>query len=161
MISTKGPHSPASAGDFGFGIRLAEVTYALGLLFGVNDPHRVGVVLDVDDSGGAGNKVSSYGLGYSYVSSNFTLTLDASKRQHENSNANSDANSDVVMLSPGISLSTDSIQLSVSDRIVMDNTNHTRFDDFWFGLGFGGKSWHLAGYSDYVSDLALVASFYF
>jgi hypothetical protein len=143
--------------SFGLGLRVEEENYTLGMLFGVHDTHRFGVVAGVDDSGGAGNKITSYGLGYSYVSSDFTLTLDASKRQHENTAANND----ILILTPGISVRASSLQLTVSDRIVMDNTNKTRTDDVWFGVGFGGKSWHLVGYSDYVNDLALVLSFYF
>lgn len=146
-----------SSGKLGFGIRLSENQYTLGLLFGVTDKHRFGIVLDTDNSGGTGNKVNSYGIGYSFVGSDFTFLLDASKRQHENSSANND----VLLVTPGVSVSTSAFQLSVNDRFTIDNTNKTTTNDVWFGIGLGGKSWHFVGYSDYVKDLALVASFFF
>lgn len=146
-----------SSGQIGFGIRLSENQYTLGLLFGVTDKHRFGVVLSTDDSGGTGNKINSYGLGYSYVGTDFSFALDASKRQNENSSANND----VILVTPGVSVSTSVFQLSVNDRFTIDNTNKTTTSDLWFGIGFGGKSWHFVGYSDYVKDIALVASFYF
>lgn len=147
----------ASSGSFGFGIRLAEDNYALGLLFGVTDSHRLGAVIDINNTGGTGNKISSVGLGYSYVSSNFTLTLDASKRDNENNTVNNE----ILIVTPGISLRAGELQLSVNDRITVDNTNNTKTEDLWVGVGYGGKSWHLVGYSDYVNDLALVFSIYF
>ena len=143
----------------GFGVKIREDIYGLGLLFNTHGNNRVGLMFEVNDTGGDGNKINSYALGYSYVATNFTITVDASKQDYENSTA---GNNDLVLLTPGVGLRiTDTVQVSVNDRIVLDDGKNVD-EDLWFGVGLGGGgNWHFAGYSDYVNDLALVLSVYF
>lgn len=143
--------------DTGVGLRVQEDAYALGVLFGLTGSNRFGVVLGLDETGGTGNKISTYGLGYSYVAKSFTLTLDASRRNHQDTTQNSN----ITLVTPGISVRAEPVEISLNDRIVIDDNNKTTTHQAWFGLGVNQKSWHLVGYSDYVNDIALVLSFFF
>jgi hypothetical protein len=144
-------------GDVGVGARVQDKVYELGFLIGISDKHRWGINLGLDENGGTGNKVNSIGLGYSFVSSNFTLTLDASRRFYEDKSQNSE----VSIVTPGLTITGGALEISVNDRVTIDNKNKTQQQDFWFGLGVDQKSWHLVGYSDYVNDIAFVLSFFF
>lgn len=145
-------------GSVGLGVKFAEHLYGVGLLFGAMETHRLGIVVDVNDTAGVGNKVTTYGLGYSYVGDNITFAIDASKVNYENT---AGSPPDITIVSPGVTVRTDKIQLSITDRIALNHTNKTQDDTVWFGLGVGGDSWHFVGYADYVNDVALAASFYF
>lgn len=146
-----------NANGTGVGLRVQENAYALGVLFGVEDQHRFGLVLGLDETGGVGNKISSYGLGYSYVQQAFGLTLDASRRNHQDSTQNSN----ITLITPGISVRATPIEVSLNNRIIIDDASKTTTHQAWFGLGVNQKSWHLVGYSDYVNDIAVVLSFFF
>jgi hypothetical protein len=121
---------------------------------------------ELNDSGGTGNKLNAFGAGYSYVASQVTFTIDASKRTYENSLVRDDT----VLVTPGLMLRADILQVSVNDKITVNNTSNntaprtTTNDpqhDFWFGIGIGGKTWHIAGYGDYVNEIAFAGSLFF
>ena len=135
---------------------MREDIYGLVLLLNSHGSHRVGLMTELDETGGDGNKITAYGAGYSYVGQSITLTLDASQRDYENA-----GNTDQLLVTPGIGLRVvNTIQLSVNDRILFEDGKKID-EDLWFGVGGGGESWHLAGYSDYVNDLALIFSVFF
>lgn len=148
--------------EVGVGLRFSEDISGAGLLFNPNGTHRVGLNGELNKSGGTGSNVTAYGLGYSYVASAFTFTLDASARTFENSTVNDKR----IQLTPGLVLRADIFQVSINDRITLNkdknNALHNDKDhDIWFGLGFGGDSWHLAIYSEYVNDVAVAGSLFF
>lgn len=146
-----------SVADIGFGIKARKDIYGVGLLFNTHGNHRVGLMAELDDTGGDGNKINSYGLGYSYVGQSFTITIDASQRDYENNTIDND----VTLVTPGIGVRVaNTVQISVNDRILFEDGKKID-DDLWFGVGVGGQSWHFVGYSDYVNDLALVLSVFF
>jgi hypothetical protein len=155
-----------SIGDVGFGIRFAEDLYAVGLLFNSHGKHRLGFMAELHDSDGSNNNITSFGAGYSYINNQITLTIDASKRTYESTAIRDDT----VLVTPGLMLRADILQVSVNDRITVNNTTNntaprtTTNDpqhDFWFGIGVGDKNWHIAAYSDYVNEFALAASLFF
>lgn len=148
--------------EIGVGLRLTEDIYGAGFVFNPHGTHRVGLMAENNRSGGTGLSLNSYGLGYSYVASAYTLTLDASSRTFEDSTVNDKR----IQVTPGVVLRASILQLSINDRITLnkDKNNPLHDDedhDLWFGLGLGGDRWHLALYSDYVSDFAASASLFF
>ncbi len=154
----------AVAGDaVGAGLRYEKDILTIGLLFNPNGMHRFGLIGEVNDSGGSGAKVTTYGAGYAHVGNNWTFAIDASKRNYENSATYADR----MMITPGVSVRADFLQLTLNDKIILhdrqnDNVNDERTKhEVWFGVGGGGASWHLVGYSKYVNDVALAFSFFF
>jgi hypothetical protein len=160
-----------TVGDFGLGIRFAENLYAVGLLFNPQGTHRFGIVGELNNSGGTGNTVNAFGVGYSYVAGQISFTVDASKRQFENTTSPSN---NYYIVSPGLQLRADILQVSINDHIFIDGNSPTTSasgttttqsnpeHDFWFGVGIGtGKDWHVAVYGDYVNEIAGAVSFYF
>jgi len=148
--------------DIGVGIRFAEDIYGVGFLFNPRGTHRLGIMVEANSTAGNGKDVTSYGVGYSYVETNYTLTLDASKRSFEDKSVDDDR----MQLTPGIMLRADMFQISVNDKITLnkDKSNSAQNDKdsvLWLGLGIGGDKFHLAIYSDYVAELALAGSVFF
>lgn len=151
---------------FGFlaaGLRAEEDQYTAALMFNPNGKHRFGVIAEIDDTNGTGEQIQSYGLGYALVAGNWTFAVDASKRNYENEGTYADR----ILVTPGLSVRADFIQLSLNDEITL----HDREDDsqeeerthheFWAGVGIGGDAWHLALYANYVNDFSAALSFMF
>ncbi len=148
--------------DVGIGLRASEKLYSLGLLFNVFGANRFGLMGESNSSGGSGNGITSYGLGYSHVGEHFTFSIDASTRSFENKGI-SDSRTQVT---PGIMFHTDIFQVSINDKITLNkdknNAAHDDRDhDWWFGLGLGGDRGHLAFYADYVNEFAFAGSLFF
>lgn len=148
--------------DIGVGFRFAEDLYAASLLFNPQGNHRFGLMYEANSTGVKGSDIASYGAGYSYVASQVTFTVDASKRSFQNSSVKDDR----IQLTPGLMLRADMFQISVNDRIVLntDKNNPAQKEDdhnIWFGIGIGKDKWHVALYSKYVNDLAFSGSIFF
>lgn len=146
----------------GLGLRYEEHLYTAGLLFNTTGNHRFGVVAEFNDGNGEGNDLKSYGAGYSYVANQWTFTIDASKRDYENKTTYGDR----ILLTPGLMVRADFLQLSLNDKMTLHDrdtgtTNDKTTHDFWFGVGIGGDSWHLAGYGNYYNDVSASLSFFF
>lgn len=150
--------------NFGIGFRFEENMSTFGLLFGVNDMHRIGIVveqsiLDLDDS-----DINTYAIGYSYVDAGFTFSLDVSKREYENQAQNSD----VILVSPGVGLRSGIFALSLTYDMRLNekedntNTNSENNDELWLGVGVGDdQSWHLAIYNQYIHEWTVAFSLFF
>lgn len=156
--------SAAVAGDaIGAGLRYEKNILTVGLLFNPKGTHRFGLVAETNETGGSGAKISTYGAGYAHVGANWTFAIDASKNNFENSATYADR----MMITPGVSVRADFLQLTLNDRIILNDRADDLIDDertkheLWFGVGGSGASWHLVGYSKYVSDVALALSFFF
>lgn len=154
----------AVVANIGVGLRYQEDLYTAALLFNPEGKHRFGLIAEVNGDNGAGNDLKSYGAGYSYVASQWTFTIDASKRDYENKATYAER----VLVTPGIMVRADFLQLSLNDKITLHNrdTNANSNDDetdhdIWGGVGVGGDKWHLAGYANYVNDIALALSLFF
>ena len=148
--------------DIGIGIRFAEDITGAGFLFNPRGTHRIGVMVEANSAAGSGKTVTAYGIGYSYAEQSYTLTLDASSRNFEDKSVKDDR----MLVTPGIMIRADMFQISVNDKFTLnkDKSNSAQDDKdsvLWFGLGIGGDKYHLAVYSDYVSDIALAASVFF
>jgi hypothetical protein len=148
--------------DFGVGLRFGKDLTALALLINPHGGNRFGLMAELNKSGGSGNDITAYGIGYSYVASQLTFTIDASKRNFENKAITDDR----IQVTPGLMLRADHFQLSVNDKITLnkDKNNATHDDedhDIWFGIGFGGDKGHLAFYSQYVNDFAFAGTLFF
>lgn len=146
----------------GVGFRFGENLSAAALLFNPHGQHRVGVMAELNTTAGSGSNVTAYGLGYSYVASQFTFSIDASARSFENKTIKDDR----IQVTPGIMLRADIFQFTVNDKITLnkDKDNATQDDrdhDVWFGAGLGGDKWHVAAYSKYVNDFAVAATLFF
>ncbi|MBC7754045.1 MAG: hypothetical protein H7Z71_07390 [Moraxellaceae bacterium] len=162
----------AVVADIGVGLRYQKDSYTAAALFNPNGTHRVGLIAEfssdddndeTNNNNGIGHSVKTYGLGYSYVGSQWTFTVDASQRNYENPTKYSIR----LLLSPGLMVRADFLQLSLTDEITLNNreTSTSNVDDthheLWFGVGVGDKAWHFAGYAKYVNDMALVGSLFF
>jgi hypothetical protein len=67
-----------------------------------------------------------------------------------------------TLLSPGVRLSLQFIQLSITYDTYLDEDEDIYDDEIWWGVGIGGGgSFHLAAYGDFYRDLSLVGSMYF
>lgn len=143
----------------GLGIRFEEDISTVGLLLNAQGAHRLGLMAELNEVEGDLNDITRYGVGYSYVSSQYTLTVDASKRDYEDPNTNDD----VILVTPGIALHFSMLSLSVSyDTYVNDEDNSNNDNDLWWGLGISPSSnFHLAIYGDYVREIAVAGSFFF
>lgn len=148
--------------DVGVGLRYQKDLYTASLLFNPSGAHRVGLIAEGNNGNGAGNNLKSYGVGYSYVASQWTFTIDASKRDYEDKTVYAER----LLVTPGVMVRADFLQISLNDKITLkdreigsneDKTKH----EFWFGIGVGNDKIHLAGYSNYVNDVALSLSFFF
>ena len=153
----------AALSTVGVGLRYEENLYTGSLLFNPMGNHRFGLIAEFNNGNTDGNSIKSYGAGYSYVASQWTFTVDASKHEYENKSTYGDR----VLVTPGLMVRADFLQLSLNDKITLHNRetstsgdNDTR-QDLWFGIGVGGAAWHLVGYVNYVNDYALALSFFF
>lgn len=151
-----------SIGSVGVGVRFQEDIYALGVLINPNGNHRFGLMAESNDSGGSGSNITAYGLGYSYVEAQYTLTLDVSSRTFENDTIDDDR----MQVTPGVMFRADIFQLSINDKITLNSDdNNPAHDDedhsLWFGVGLGGDRYHLAVYSDYVNEIAVAGTLFF
>ncbi|MCB0407450.1 MAG: hypothetical protein KDD34_04540 [Bdellovibrionales bacterium] len=146
-------------GNFGLGIRFEEEIYSMGFLINPKGTHRIGLAADLNDPSGNDNNITSYGLGYSYVNPNFTFSVDASKRDYENSSVNDD----VILVSPGLSVRVKMIGLTVTHDSYMNEPDNSNLDDeTWWGVGVGeGSQWHVAIYNDFVNQWTFVGSLFF
>ncbi|MBX9767079.1 MAG: hypothetical protein K2X47_07405 [Bdellovibrionales bacterium] len=148
--------------DIGVGIRFGKNLSAAAILLNPQGSHRFGLVGELNGTGGSGNNVVAYGVGYSYVGEQMTFALDASARAFENSAVNDKR----IQVTPGLMLRADKFQFTINDKITLnkDVNNSAQNDkdhDLWFGLGLSGDSWHLAFYSQYVSEFAFAGSLFF
>ena len=150
------------AGGTGVGVRVQKDLYTAALLFNPAGRHRLGLIAEVNGDNGSGNDLKSYGAGYSYVGGNWTLTVDASKRDYENHATYGKR----LLVTPGLMVRASFLHLSVNDKITLQNhengTNKKDTDhSLWVGVGIGGQDWHLAAYGNYVNDVAAALSFLF
>lgn len=148
--------------DLGIGFRFTENISGAALLFNPHGVHRFGLMAELNTSAGSGSNVTAYGLGYSYVATQFTFTIDASGRSFENKTVKDDR----IQVTPGLMLRADIFQFTINDKITLnkDKNNAAQDDrdhDVWFGAGLGGDKWHIAAYSKYVNDFAVVGSLFF
>ncbi len=147
----------------GVGLRFEEDLYTAGLLFNPQGMHRFGLIFEMNDSNGSGNELKSYGAGYSYVATDWTFSIDASKNDYENQATYSDR----VMVTPGVMVRASFLQLSLNDNIVLNNRSSSTSNEdetdhnFWAGVGIGGEQIHLAVYANYENDVSAALSFFF
>ena len=147
----------------GAGLRYEKDILTVGVLFNPLGLHRFGLIAETNDSQGSGAKITTYGAGYAHVANDWTFAIDGSKRNYENSSTYADR----ILLTPGVSVRADFLQITLNDKITLRDRDNDLVSDertkheVWFGVGGGGDSWHLVGYSKYVSDVALALSFFF
>lgn len=139
-----------NSGSWAIGIGFhSDASKTLGLILG-GSSHRLGLAADLDDTD-SNNKVQSLGVGYSYVSSNFVFSIDASQRTDENTATNDE----VTLITPGLLVKAGSIQLSVSYDMYQSDSGNEFDDEVWVGLGFANGNWDFNLYKDFVGDFAL------
>lgn len=148
--------------DVGIGFRFGENITGAAVLFNPHGVNRFGIMAELDTTGGSGANVTAYGLGYSYVATQFTFTVDASARSFEDKTVKDNR----IQVTPGLMLRADIFQFTINDKITLnkDKDNAAQDDrdhDVWFGAGLGGDKWHIAAYSKYVNDFAVVGSLFF
>lgn len=153
----------AIAGIFwgvGLGLRFEEEVLSAGFLFNPTGDHRVGVTAELNNPEGDNNNIQSIGAGYSYVNTQYTFSIDASKRTFENT-ASKD---DTILLTPGLAMHFQSVSVSVNyDMYLKDPDSSTQYDNkIWWGLGFGREnSWYASIHGDYFNELSAAVSFFF
>ncbi|MGE0172891.1 MAG: hypothetical protein AB7T49_08905 [Oligoflexales bacterium] len=147
-------------GGIGAGATVHEDSNTVGLMFGAEGNHRLGLVGHIYDGPTDDLDIVSYGLGYGFVHNNLTLVVDASKRKHKDEIAGDD----LVLVTPGMTLSMSMIQVSVSYHMYLEDDEEEDDDDrndLWWGLGIGsGDKFHLAVYGDYVNELSVAGSIF-
>ncbi len=147
-----------STDSFALGIGYHEEdNYSLGMLFGKGQGHRLGLVADFYDAEDDDSDITSYGVGYGYVSSSFIFSLDASKKAHKNETTTDD----VIMVTPGLLVQSQNVALSVSHDTYVNDETETHDDQVWFGAGFKFNSGSLSVYHEYVREWAVVLAFNF
>lgn len=139
---------------FGFG---EDKNYSVGAVLNPKGEHRFGLVGSLSDSDQVGADLQTYGVGYSYHSGAFILSVDASKRKFETSSAADD----IVIITPGLQVKADWISLMVSHDLYTNNEAKTFTDNTWFGIGIGDADKHLAIYHDYFHEWSLVGTLSF
>lgn len=147
--------------NIGVGIRFAKDLYSVAVLFNPQGMHRFGLMAELNQSA-SNSKVNAYGVGYSYVASQFTATIDASTRTFQNSAIDDKR----ILITPGLMFRADIVQLTLNDKITLNhdksNASQTGNDnELWFGVGFGGEKLHIALYSHYFNDFAVAGSIFF
>lgn len=148
--------------DLGVGLRFGKNLSAAAVLINPHGAHRFGVMAELNTSGGSGANVTAYGLGYSYVATQMTFTIDASTNSFENRAIKDNR----MQVTPGLMLRADIFQLTINDKITInkDSNNNAQNDkdhDFWFGVGLGSDKAQIALYSHYVNDFAVAGSLFF
>jgi len=145
------------ANSFAFGVRFQDHVYGLGGVFNSAGKFRVGFTAELNDPDGVNNNVTSYGLGMALVENDYTLAFDASTLSYENGTPYK-----IIHLTPGANLHVGMLQISANYRMYLnDEANIYKSDNkLWFGLGLGENSWHLAYYSNWVSDAVFEVSFF-
>lgn len=148
-------------GDIGVGIRFGKDLYSAAVLFNPQGMHRFGVMAELNQTS-SNSKVTAYGVGYSYVASQITATVDASSRTF----ADSTIDDKRILVTPGLMFRADIVQLTVNDKITLNhdknNASQTGNDnEVWFGIGLGGDKAHIAVYSHYFNDFAVAGSYFF
>jgi hypothetical protein len=162
----KGAGAIAVSGmGIGFGIRFEEDIYAAAFIFNPLGTHRVGIMGEftegTEDAEDA--EITAVGVGYSYVGSQFTFTLDASGKATKDD----ELRDELLSVTPGLMVRASFLQVSVNDRIRFKDKDDTSSDDddtehdFWLGAGIGASWGHVAVYSDYVNELAVAVSLFF
>lgn len=147
--------------NIGVGIRFGKDLYSAALLFNPHGMHRFGVMAELNQSS-SNSKVTAYGVGYSYVASQITATIDASSRTFQDSTVNDKR----ILVTPGLMFRADIVQLTVNDKITLnrDKNNSAQNgndNEIWFGIGIGGDKAHIAAYSRYFNDFAVAGSVFF
>ncbi len=148
-------------GGSGLGVRVTEDSYTVGFIAGAKGRHRLGLAADLYETEDDEDNVISYGVGYSYVESKFTFSVDASKLDYEDEAIDDD----LIILTPGIAIRFHMAALSASYDMYINqdgDTDDSNENDLWFGFGVGGsRDWHLAVYGDYVNEWSLSGSLFF
>ena len=148
--------------NFGVGLRFGKDLSGAALLINPHGDHRFGFMAELNNGGGSGSNVTAYGLGYAYVAAQYTFSIDASSRSFENKLIVDNR----MQITPGLMMRVDIFQLTINDKITINrDKNNTAQNDsdhaFWFGVGLGSDTAHIALYSHYVNDFALAASLFF
>lgn len=141
----------------GLGVGYHDEAVSVGFILNPSDTHRFGVT--ADSSSKDTNKYSAFGAGYSFVGSEFTFTVDASKR---NTDGASESANKIIYLTPGVMFKGNSFQVSVNYDMDLNDDNDTHDSEFWLGVGFAPtNNLNLAIYSKYVGEWSVAASFFF
>lgn len=141
----------------GIGYR-EEKTYSTGAIIKAGSSGQFGFVVDFRDNEDKNLKTYSYGLGYSYSSSNFKFAIDASKQE----DGDSTTDNSLIMLTPGLMVDAGFVRLGVSFDTFLNDKANAHEDKAWFGVGFGNSSkWNLNLYKDYSSEYSAALSFWF
>ncbi|MEM7646222.1 MAG: hypothetical protein AAF203_04885, partial [Pseudomonadota bacterium] len=117
---------------FGLGFGVQEDLYTVGVLFNPNGSHRVGMVGEIAEPNGPNNNRASFGVGYAYVISQFSFSMDLSKRNLEDSSLDDS----ILMFSPGIAIRIDLFSVSLSYDLFINDQNRNFSDQVWVGVSF-------------------------
>jgi len=127
------------------------------LIFNQAGENRIGLNASQMDPDGDDNKETSYGGGYAYVTKEHTFALEGSQRKYEDP---SNTTGDIIIASVSFQKRVGPLQASLSyEKRLEDDVENN--DNFWIGVGFNSESWHLAVYSAYKHEMALVLSAFF
>jgi hypothetical protein len=124
-------------------------TYGLGAIFNATGKHRFGAHVEDENPEVKDSSIMKTGFGYSYVDNEDTINIDVT--QSKTSTASTSMNS--------IGYKKKVSYLEVSMTYEMGSTPNS--DKFWMGAGFKGRTFNLAVYSQYASQLLLVLSAFF
>jgi hypothetical protein len=124
-------------------------TYGLGLIFNPTGKHRFGAHVEDENPDVKDSSIMKTGFGYSYVDNEDTINIDVT--QSKTSTTSTSMNS--------IGYKKKVSYLEVSMTYEMGSAGGT--DKFWMGAGFKGRTFNLAIYSQYASQLLLVLSAFF
>lgn len=135
----------------GFGVGFMEDLYSMSFLLNPDGQHRFGFVGEsYQDSDNSTNEYFNVGVGYSYYSSQFVFSIDASKREHDSSLVNDDR----IIVSPGLLVPFQMFSVSVTHDLNVDlPDNSTVEDETWFGVAIHPQQNFSVGvYSDFIGD---------
>ena len=145
-------------GGFGLGFGVQEDRYTIGMMLNPNALHRFGFVVEVAEPNGPNNNRLSFGLGYSYVISQFSFSLDLSKRNMENSAVSDTA----LMLTPGVAVRIENFSVSLSYDQFLNDDNRSFSNEVWVGIGFRPiEELQITFYGEYVDRWTLQLIYYF
>lgn len=144
-------------GGFAMGLGVQEDLYTFGAMFSPQGTHRIGIVMEHEDRDGVGNLRNAYALGYAYIISQFSFSLDVSTQRFESPLRDDDP----VLVSPGIGIRVDTFSISVSYDMYMMNDQQTYQDKVWLGLGTKLGSWNFVFYGEHTDRWTLLGTYSF
>ncbi|MCB0377320.1 MAG: hypothetical protein KDD33_02415 [Bdellovibrionales bacterium] len=145
-------------GGFGMGFGVREDVYTMGMMFNPNGLHRVGLVIEYEDPAGRGNNRTGWGLGYSYVTSSFTFSMDMSNQALEDNSLDDGS----VLITPAVGVRVDIFAATLSYNFYFSDSTHQFSDGVWVGLSAKPFSkWQFTFYGEFIDRWTLMASYYF